>query len=489
MLELTKEIIQEKYIRKDGKFNSRKLPNGYTKEDVYLIFYNINKPLCYCGKPRKFKSFSYGYLDNCSQACSWQSEDRINKIKKNTDYKKLGENISKSKSTITKETYKEIHKKSSKTKEHKFGDANYNNREKSLDTYNKHKHKHKLKRDKNFKLKYKDINKYKINNVYDIQRIAEEYQLSYHHVYKVLNKLGVKFKSNNVSNEEFIISSLFNKTVCINNDRNILNGKELDIYIPKYNFAIEYNGLLWHSHNPYQFPTKNQKENKNKHLEKTELCEQNNIQLFHIFENEWLNSTKQEIWKSVINSKLNNHKRIFARKTDIRLVQNKEKDMFLEQNHLQGTCSSKINIGLYYENELVSIMTFGKSRFSKKYEYELLRFASKLNTTIVGGGSKLIKFFENKYKPKSLISYANRRWSTGNFYEAVGFKFSHNSSPNYFYFDCNSLILESRNKYQKHKLHKVLDKFNPDLSEQDNMFNNDYRRIYDSGNKIYIKEY
>jgi len=288
--------------------------------------------------------------------------------------------------------------------------------------------------------------------------------------------------------EKEILNFVLKHTNAVPNTKKVIYPYELDIYVPAENFAIEYNGLMFHSEGSYS-KGKIGNINKNYHLQKTELCEEKGIQLFHVFENEWIDPIKQEIWKSVIMSKLGFTERIFARKTEIRIVQNKEKDLFLEQNHLQGTCNSKINIGLYFNNSLVSIMTFSKSRFSKKYEYELLRFASKLNTTVVGGGSKLIKFFEEQYKPKSLISYANRRWSTGNFYKAVGFKFSHNSGPNYFYFKSGSLVLESRNKYQKHKLHKVLENFNPKLSEQDNMFNNDYRRIYDSGNKIYIKEY
>ena len=338
------------------------------------------------------------------------------------------------------------------------------------------------------KLKYNIQNKeYKGND--DILEIKCEKG----HIYKTTNKnivqgYGSCYICNPPNIQEDKIFNLLEKYGAVKHDRNLLYPKELDIILPD-KFAIEYNGLIWHSYNPYQFPTKDKIENINKHLDKTELCEQKGIQLFHIFENEWLDPIKQEIWKSVINSKLGIHTRIYARKTEIRIVQNKEKNIFLEKNHLQGSYNSSINIGLYHENELVSIMTFGKSRFSKKYEYELLRFASKLNTTVVGGGSKLIKFFEETYKPKSLISYANRRWSTGNFYEQVGFEFSHDSSPNYFYIGKNSKILESRNKYQKHKLHKVLEIFDESKSESENMFLNGYRRIYDSGNKIYIKNY
>jgi hypothetical protein len=146
-------------------------------------------------------------------------------------------------------------------------------------------------------------------------------------------------------------------------------------------------------------------------------------------------------------------------------------------------------MGLYYNNILVSIMTFGKPRFNKKVEYELIRFCTKKNLTVQGGGSKLLKAFEKTYKPKSLLSYANRRWSTGNFYIKVGFNFIENTKPNYFYFLPNEKILYSRNKFQKHKLKNLLDYYIEEKTETENMYNNNYRKIYDSGNKVFIKEY
>jgi len=202
-----------------------------------------------------------------------------------------------------------------------------------------------------------------------------------------------------------------------------------------------------------------------------------------------LNKNKKSIWISIIEDKLNKNKKVGARKCIIKEVLNKEAKEFIDDNHMQGYSNSSIRIGLYYEEELMSIMTFGKSRFNKNIEYELIRFCTKKGYTIQGGGSKLLKYFERTYKPKSLISYANRRWSTGNFYIKSGFTFSHNTLPNYFYFHPKENILWSRNKFQKHKLKGLLETFNPDVTETINMFNNGYRKIYDSGNKVYLKEY
>jgi len=155
---------------------------------------------------------------------------------------------------------------------------------------------------------------------------------------------------------------------------------------------------------------------------------------------------------------------------------------------LQGKCNSTVNLGLFYNDTLVSIMSFSKSRYNSKYEYELIRFCNLLYTNIPGAASKLLTYFERNYNPKSIISYANRRWSQGNVYEKLGFIFSHYTNPNYFYFR-NSEKIESRQKFQKHKLKNILLNFDETKSESENMLSNGYNKIYDSGNKAYIKYY
>ena len=100
-------------------------------------------------------------------------------------------------------------------------------------------------------------------------------------------------------------------------------------------------------------------------------------------------------------------------------------------------------------------MTFGKSRFNKKFEWELLRFCNKLGYHVPGAAGKLLKHFERNWNPKSLISYADRRWSRGKLYEALGFKIDHVSRPDYWYLKpSNPTILYRREKFQKRKLKK-----------------------------------
>ena len=258
-----------------------------------------------------------------------------------------------------------------------------------------------------------------------------------------------------------------------------LNNKELDIYLPDNNLAIEYDGLVFHSEGNSKYAMFANRP-KNYHLDKTNLCESNNIQLFHIFEGENI-----ELWKSMIDNKLGLNKKIYARKCIIKELEFNLIREFLDENHLQGSVNTNINLGLFYEDELIQVMTFSKPRFNKNYQYELIRLCTKKFTNVVGGASKLFSYFIKNYNPESIISYANRRFSRGSIYETLGFKFLRVTEPNYFYFKMGKRELHSRVEFQKHKLKNLLENYDPNLTEAENMFNNNYRRIYDCGNLVY----
>lgn len=276
---------------------------------------------------------------------------------------------------------------------------------------------------------------------------------------------------------------LFIKTLNINfveNDRKILNGKELDIYMPDHNLGIEFDGLYWHSDKFL---------NKNYHLDKTIKCEEQGIQLLHIFEDEWI--YKKNIVKSIIKSKLGLiENKLFGRKTEIREINdNKLVREFLNSNHLQGFVGSKVKLGLFYDNELVSLMTFGKKRLimgnksTKLGEYEMLRFCNKLNTSVIGGASKLLKYFINNYQPKSILTFADRRYSNGDLYEQLGFNKIGNTIPNYWYFKAHEYIRYYRFKFRKDILIKK--GFDSTKTEKEIMIERKYYRIYDCGNVKY----
>ena len=300
-------------------------------------------------------------------------------------------------------------------------------------------------------------------------------------VTKFMSRLGfpivkeIKKGSSNLENEVYeYVCNLVGIDEVEKNTKKIIKPLELDIYIPNNKLAIEFNGLYWHSSNDVCDDNKYKK----MHLNKTNLCEEQNITLLHIFENEWLNKNKRDIWKSVLSSKLNKNKKIYARQCKI--VENIDYDIikeFCENNHLQGHASFSKSKGLYYNDELVMVVTFSKPRYNNNYDNELIRLCTKKYINVVGGASKLLK-------NEIFISYANRRWSSGNIYNTLKLNKISISKPSYYYFK-NEYKLYHRSSFMKHKLKEKLEFFDENISESENMYNNKYRRIWDCGNILY----
>jgi hypothetical protein len=250
------------------------------------------------------------------------------------------------------------------------------------------------------------------------------------------------------------------------NNRQIIKPVELDFYIPKLNMAIECCGLYWHS----ELSTNR---GKNYHCSKYQKCKELGIKLITIFEDEWLQ--KNDKVKSRLRNLMKlNTKSIFARKTEFKVINSKLADEFTENYHLQGKMKSNINLGLYFDNELVSCMTFSKPRFNKNYDYELIRFCSKYN--VVGAASKLFSNFIKLYQPNKIVSYSDNRWGTGSVYEKLGFKYL-SEAVGYFYTDYKNRY--NRIHYQKYKLVKA--GYDPALSEWEIMKEQGYDRIWDCG--------
>ena len=328
------------------------------------------------------------------------------------------------------------------------------------------------------------------NNYFLADDFCNYFGLSRSNVYRYKSQFNINVSNKPIRNKsqskiyDWIFNLLGNDKVILN-DRNVIGPLELDIYIPEKKLAIEYNGLLYHSYGTVpDFIGKITKEDSKRLVKKLDICEKKGIKLFNIFENEWLDFNKRGIWESKIMLELGFiDNKINARDCKIREVPSSTVRYFLELNHLQGYAPSSVNLGLYYKDELVEIMTFGKSRFNKNFEWELLRNCTKVNTIVRGGFSKLLSYFKKKYKG-SIISYGNRRW-TSKIKNVYGEELINVTDPNYFYFHNRELILKSRQQFQKHKLKDKLENFDPNLSETENMYNNGYRKIYDCGNLVY----
>jgi len=252
----------------------------------------------------------------------------------------------------------------------------------------------------------------------------------------------------------------------IENDKTLIYPLELDIVVPKNNLAIEYCGIYWHSERSGK--------DKNYHYMKYENCKKLNIQLLTIFDDEWINK-KEQIKNKITHILQRTHDKIYARNTTIYEINKKDKKQFLDDNHIQGDGPSSINIGLHYNNSLVACMSFINH---KDNNYTLSRYAT--SNHIVGGFSKLLKYFKSNYDWYSIISFADLRWSDGNLYEKTGWKMDKTLKPDYFYL-YNHKRNHKFNFRRKHLKNILGEKFDSTKSEYENCLDNEIYRIWDCG--------
>lgn len=287
----------------------------------------------------------------------------------------------------------------------------------------------------------------------------------------ICNPIG----SNSSSHENEIADWLESFTKVERRKRNLINGGEIDIYLPNEKIAIEFNGLYWHSE---LF------KNKWYHLDKTKKCLELGVQLIHVFEDDWV--YRKEIIKSIILNKMNAIKnKIWARKCHIKELNTKDCKKFLIENHIQGYSNCKYKLGLFKDGELVSVMTLGTRKTNSKPEFELIRFCNKINTNVVGSASKLLNYFIKEYKwSGTIVSYADISIFSGNLYDKLGFQNIHLSKPNYYWVVGNKR--HHRFKYNKKKLVK---NFGSDssMSGTEIMNNWGYYKIWSCGQIRYEK--
>jgi hypothetical protein len=166
--------------------------------------------------------------------------------------------------------------------------------------------------------------------------------------------------------------------------------------------------------------------------------EKSGYHVIQIFEDSW--NLKEDIVKNRIVNILGLSEKIYARKCEVRvLTDNKILKELINNSHIQGNVGSSIKLGLFNNDELVSVMTFGTLRknlgqVGQSGYYEILRFCNKNGLNVVGGASKLFNYFLKLYNPTSVISYADKCWSsTQCLYTKLGMSKVHDSEPSYFY--------------------------------------------------------
>lgn len=479
---------------------------------AYLFYNNLDKaPVCEaCGAPVVFRGVTKGYSRFCCNRCSSLFEST--KLKhNNTLIERYGEDYG-----------RVLAKKGVQTKIERYGSASYNNLEKRKQTCIERfgvdnplksasiQEKARQTNLKRYGVEYsqqsKEISEKRkttilnkvIDNHKDVISLTDgiftcrctdsecnlctekTYQASYYVYYErkykykrnpctKKNPIGqINVNTQGTSIELFVRDILDEyKVEYICNDRSILHGRELDIYIPSHNLAIECNGCYWHSSNSKD----------DRHYNKYTKCKEKDIQLLTIWEDQIINYPEKV--RSIILSKLGIYEqRIYARSCQVRGVDSKTSREFLNLYHLQGSVNSSVRLGLYYNDELISIMTFGKGRkcLNSRDSWELYRYCCKAGVQVIGGASKLFSHFIKTYNPDQVTSFSSNDISDGSLYKQLGF---HQISESISYWYILGATRYHRYNFTKHKL--VQEGFDSSKSESEIMRDRGYLKIYDTG--------
>lgn len=285
-----------------------------------------------------------------------------------------------------------------------------------------------------------------------LKQIAECLNLKYCNVTHLIKQLGlqdrVELNPQTSSYEEEIADFLQTLDVSFEKkNRTVLNGQEIDLYLPEQKIGIEFNGDFWHS----SFC-----KNKNYHLDKSKLAKDKGIRLIHIWEHEWLDPQMRSKLETLLRIATGNVRtKIYARQCKIRQIDNKTAKVLNEANHLQGHRNAQITYGLFYENELVQLMSFSKTKYNRNLKnedsWEIIRGCPGSNNIVVGGVSKLLKHFIEECKPKEIFSYCDFNKFNGSSYEKAGMTFIGYTGPDLKYLLQDGSVI-NRNPKKYHEL-------------------------------------
>lgn len=288
---------------------------------------------------------------------------------------------------------------------------------------------------------------------------------------RVNNKTGCPHCSNAGSSqaERELVDFLHDYTQVETRNKYIIPPYEVDIYLPEYNIAIEYNGVYWH--------TESKGKNRNYHYDKFSLCQQKGIQLITVWEDDYTNNP--EIIRSMLLHKIGKDKslRLYARKTSIKELSYDQSSQFLDKHHIQGSRQGSFHIGLEYENKIVAVGVFSKY----KDTLYLDRYATSCN--VIGGAGKIMKYAIQYCKDnniKEIVTYSDNCHSDGGLYKTLGFHKEKELKPDYAYL-VNGQRIHKFNYRRKRFENDPNLKYDQSLSEYQLAILNGIEKIWDCG--------
>jgi len=263
------------------------------------------------------------------------------------------------------------------------------------------------------------------------------------------------------------------------NDRTIIKPKELDIYLPGYNLALELCSLHGYGELSSGKP-------RSYHYDKMMDCYKQGIRLITIFEDELL--TMPEIVFSRIRQAIYRpEQRIFARKCEVKEIDSKTANDFFKANHIQGKSTALIRYGLFYRDNLVAVGSAGniiRKHTIKEPTLELKRFCSLNNTSVIGGAGRLfkrIKLYAKENNYTLIKSYCDMRYANifKPVYESLGFKLISFTkyTPHY---------IKGGKRFRNYSLRKTNEEKLLNCTEWELRSSQGYDRIWDCGHRTYV---
>ena len=302
--------------------------------------------------------------------------------------------------------------------------------------------------------------------------MSEKYSCSPSTILTTAHEYGCKISKTVSAIEHKIKDFILSMGFDVESSNRSLIGNELDLVIHEKKLAIELDGLYWHSERGGT--------NKMRHKSKYDMC--NNVGYTLLRFTDYETTNKLSIVQSMIQAKLGRAVRLYARDCELGVVDSHTAKKFFDAHHLQGHSTATIYLGLYSVGTLVMCMSFAPSRFDKNHQWEIVRMASSLGTTVVGGASKILKEFRNTHSG-SIMSYSDNRTGNGAGYAKLGFTMVRETEPGYFY--TKGANVYSRYKFQKANIANMCTLYDATKTEYENAVANGYGRYWDCGNKVW----